>query len=348
MNVWAAAPRSVSADDDVWRRTRLRIPATKINKRLAPQPLAADTRASSAPKYCFGSRSTRAGRTRTARSYSGADRLRIAACETRTSGPPVWHTSSFSSPSSARTFRMRAGSRAAFPSAAAACRSSTPRRGSTAPPCSGPGRAHDQDLVEVALRRRDPRRRLPLRLSRRRVDQPDNRALRAAHELRVPLVYFVGTRPGWYKPVFPVFVTRGRSGRANGDASRRARMRGPDRRAASPCRSTTRSSAATPSARRASASTRRASAAASFPAYANQCAICRLKELRLLDAAHIVADVEARGEPTVTNGLSLCAIHHRAFDQNLVGVSPDYDGARPPPPPRGRGRPDARAPQGLS
>ncbi len=26
----------------------------------------------------------------------------------------------------------------------------------------------------------------------------------------------------------------------------------------------------------------------------------------------------------VTNGLSMCTIHHRAFDQNLVGVSPDY------------------------
>jgi putative restriction endonuclease len=49
-----------------------------------------------------------------------------------------------------------------------------------------------------------------------------------------------------------------------------------------------------------------------------------LKELRLLDAAHIVGDVEEIGEPTVSNGLSLCAIHHRAFDENLVGVSPDY------------------------
>ena len=27
----------------------------------------------------------------------------------------------------------------------------------------------------------------------------------------------------------------------------------------------------------------------------------------------------------VSNGLSLCTIHHRAFDQNLVGVSPDYE-----------------------
>jgi putative restriction endonuclease len=28
--------------------------------------------------------------------------------------------------------------------------------------------------------------------------------------------------------------------------------------------------------------------------------------------------------PDVSNGLSLCSIHHRAFDHDLVGVSPDY------------------------
>jgi putative restriction endonuclease len=60
------------------------------------------------------------------------------------------------------------------------------------------------------------------------------------------------------------------------------------------------------------------------PAYDSQCAICRLKELRLLDAAHIIGDIEDAGDPTIRNGLSLCAIHHRAFDQDLVGVSPDY------------------------
>jgi len=59
-------------------------------------------------------------------------------------------------------------------------------------------------------------------------------------------------------------------------------------------------------------------------AYSSRCTICRLKEARLLDAAHIAADVEARGEPLVSNGLSLCSIHHRAFDQDLVGISPDY------------------------
>lgn len=61
-----------------------------------------------------------------------------------------------------------------------------------------------------------------------------------------------------------------------------------------------------------------------IPAYRNRCAICRLKELRLLDAAHIVGDLEELGEPVVSNGVSLCSIHHRAFDKNLVGISPDY------------------------
>jgi putative restriction endonuclease len=31
------------------------------------------------------------------------------------------------------------------------------------------------------------------------------------------------------------------------------------------------------------------------------------------------------GEPVVSNGLALCSIHHRAYDHDLVGVSPDYD-----------------------
>jgi putative restriction endonuclease len=62
-----------------------------------------------------------------------------------------------------------------------------------------------------------------------------------------------------------------------------------------------------------------------IPAYRTLCAICRLKEPRLLDAAHIVGDLELHGEPIVANGLSLCSIHHRAFDEDLVGISPDYD-----------------------
>ena len=53
------------------------------------------------------------------------------------------------------------------------------------------------------------------------------------------------------------------------------------------------------------------------------CAICRLQHPELLDAAHIVADADA-GEARVTNGLALCKIHHAAYDENLVGIAPDY------------------------
>ena len=59
-------------------------------------------------------------------------------------------------------------------------------------------------------------------------------------------------------------------------------------------------------------------------AYKTRCAICRLRHGELLDAAHIIGDREAGGDPHVSNGLSLCKIHHAAFDQNLLGISPDY------------------------
>ena len=49
-----------------------------------------------------------------------------------------------------------------------------------------------------------------------------------------------------------------------------------------------------------------------------------MRETRLLDAAHIVGDLEEKGDPHITNGVSLCSIHHRAFDQDLVGIDPDY------------------------
>ncbi len=30
------------------------------------------------------------------------------------------------------------------------------------------------------------------------------------------------------------------------------------------------------------------------------------------------------GRPTVNNGMSLCKIHHAAFDVNIVGIRPDH------------------------
>jgi putative restriction endonuclease len=59
-------------------------------------------------------------------------------------------------------------------------------------------------------------------------------------------------------------------------------------------------------------------------AYHSQCALCRLRHMELLDAAHIISDKEESGEPIIKNGLALCKIHHAAFDKNIIGINPDY------------------------
>jgi putative restriction endonuclease len=152
------------------------------------------------------------------------------------------------------------------------------------------------------------------------LDNVDNRWLVAAHELQVPLVYFWGGfRPGWYRPIYPCYVERvfpeerrvlltpgnglGVTAKPLTDLIERRyivretkvrlhqdRFRG-----------------------------------AVLLAYRDQCAICRLKEIRLLDAAHIEPDTHLMGLPSISNGLSMCTIHHRAFDRNLVGISPEYE-----------------------
>ena len=58
-------------------------------------------------------------------------------------------------------------------------------------------------------------------------------------------------------------------------------------------------------------------------AYRERCALCSLRHRELLDAAHITPDSDA-GEPTVSNGMSLCKLHHAAFDSFFFTVTPDY------------------------
>lgn len=60
-------------------------------------------------------------------------------------------------------------------------------------------------------------------------------------------------------------------------------------------------------------------------AYGNRCAMCRLGHATLLDAAHILPDGHPLGTPIIPNGLSLCKIHHAAYDQNFLGVRPDLE-----------------------
>jgi len=58
-------------------------------------------------------------------------------------------------------------------------------------------------------------------------------------------------------------------------------------------------------------------------AYETRCTVCHLQHGELLDAARILPDSDESGVPHVSNGLSLCKIHHAAYDQNLLGIRPD-------------------------
>lgn len=59
-------------------------------------------------------------------------------------------------------------------------------------------------------------------------------------------------------------------------------------------------------------------------AYERKCGICLLKHPELLDAAHIVPDGQPQGQPVVPNGVALCKLHHAAYDENLLGIDPDF------------------------
>jgi putative restriction endonuclease len=154
------------------------------------------------------------------------------------------------------------------------------------------------------------------------IDQGDNKALRAAYAQQTPIVYFVATRPGWYKPLYPCYVI------ADDPMARRVlvspgRMMGPidEREPALVDDPLERVYAVRETRVRLHQARFRGQV---LVAYSSRCTICRLKETRLLDAAHIVGDLERTGDPYITNGLSLCSIHHRAFDQDLVGIAADY------------------------
>jgi putative restriction endonuclease len=151
------------------------------------------------------------------------------------------------------------------------------------------------------------------------LDLADNRALRAAHALAVPIVYYVGTRPGWFRALAPCFVVE------RDDVHRRVLIcpspaSGVGMTGLEPPDAVTRRYVVRQARTRLHQDRFRGLV---LPAYRERCAVCRLREPRLLDAAHITGDAEPDGEAAIPNGLSLCSIHHRAFDEHLVGISPD-------------------------
>ena len=58
-------------------------------------------------------------------------------------------------------------------------------------------------------------------------------------------------------------------------------------------------------------------------AYSNACAMCGI-QLRLLDAAHILPAAHPDSTDETSNGVALCALHHRAYDRALVTFDAGY------------------------
>lgn len=147
----------------------------------------------------------------------------------------------------------------------------------------------------------------------------DNTKLRRAYELGTPLILLIKTEPNVYVPIQPVYVVAddeaaGSFVIALDEAFRfmpdPAHLTGDQRRYALRI---AKQRLHQPVFRR-----------QVIRAYSTQCTVCSLKHGRLLEAAHILPDSHEHGLAVVSNGMSLCSIHHAAYDRNMLAVTPDY------------------------
>ena len=150
-------------------------------------------------------------------------------------------------------------------------------------------------------------------------DAGDNRKLRAAAESGVPLILLRKIATGVFVPVFPVYVVAD-------DTKRRQFVLALDeslRFLGDPLH------LSEDQRRYAERIVRQRLHQPEFRgrvirAYRTRCSICSLRHGELLDAAHIIEDSLEQGHAVVSNGLSLCKIHHAAFDRLLLGIRPDF------------------------
>ena len=150
--------------------------------------------------------------------------------------------------------------------------------------------------------------------------EPDNVRLRRAMARRTPLVYFHGIAPGRYLAAWPVYVVADDPGGLTFTvAIDDVAYSGLE--AADEIAEPRREYITTTFRRRVHQQAFRERV---LKAYRSQCALCRLRHVELLDAAHIVPDAESSGDPVVRNGLALCKLHHAAFDKLFIAVRPDY------------------------
>lgn len=144
----------------------------------------------------------------------------------------------------------------------------------------------------------------------------DNLALRRAGERQLPLIYLVAVDPGTYDAIAPVYVVNEQADRNQVTlmADSGAVHLYPEDAVTMQVRReyVTRSVLQRLHQQRFRRMVLRA--------YREQCAICRLRHVPLLDAAHILPDRHPRGVAAVPNGLGLCKIHHSAYDANIIGI----------------------------
>lgn len=149
----------------------------------------------------------------------------------------------------------------------------------------------------------------------------ENRGLRKAMHDRIPLVYFHSTVPAQYIAVWPVFIVhddpRGLTFTVAADDALSLRQ------SPEPVADDIRRGYITRQVRQ--RIHQRAFRDRVLSAYGSRCTVCRLRHEILLDAAHIVPDVRPEGEPVIPNGLSLCKLHHAAYDRSFFAVRPDYE-----------------------
>lgn len=174
----------------------------------------------------------------------------------------------------------------------------------------------DDDLLRYRYRGSDPMHR-------------ENVGLRLAMQHRIPLIYFHGVVKSRYLAVWPVFIVGDDPATLTFTVAADDLELVRDTRAIIAGQGSPAADDPTPRRQYITARVRQRLHQRGFremvmAAYRRQCAMCHLKHAELLDAAHIIGDKEPGGEPVVPNGLALCKIHHAAFDQNILGVDPDY------------------------
>ena len=151
----------------------------------------------------------------------------------------------------------------------------------------------------------------------------NNQGLRKAMFESVPLIYLCGFVPGEYFAVWPVYIV--------GDEPQNLTFSVAADDYFVAIDADKGDSSEDPNPRRAyvTATVRRRLHQQGFRervlnAYMKQCALCELRRSELLDAAHIVPDSQPRGTPEVKNGISMCKLHHAAYDRRVLGISRDH------------------------